>query len=420
MEGTGIIMEKLKKHPQHKKKTPENKEMLAVDFTSPEKLYLLFSHLLEAGSKLAMQIAREDYKDYLHSLEINNHHQMVKHGTAQACHLPVQLSLQKLRGITPPGAHTFSSMLKFEYGPFHAAVIVGDVTIEWGRESIVEPRFDPIPETQFKANVANQGDWFQQEGLFQRQMSLADKQRNSHDKFEILWESMTEKSQIIEKLVSVIVDYNRNKTYSVFHCNCQHFVRDAMAALGITKPVQFHGKLQDHFDQLKRGKIKVPSELHTHENLDVYVTKNIQELGLQDMEYVQCLYFKVHLPAIEKSDDPDEWVCDIPTCKSAELDRLIGQHALPFNQFLPVPIFDHAVIPEAAFGDNVVEEKRIRKEPSLSAHFEEDEDDLMAGYVVVDSDSDMSDEVAATAVSLIIILYYLYPPKLNTHLVGQL
>ena len=327
-------MDKLKKHPNHKSRSQKELQKLAFELTNLAEIKSKFDHLLRVGNEMALEMADEDDDDLLHTMEMRAQHQRVKHDTARACHLPVQLCLQKLQVPTLPGAYTFSSLLKFEYGPLHAAVIVGDMTIEWGRESTVEPRFNPIPEAEFKANVGDQSEWLQLQGKYQMEMSLADRQRNSEEKLKILCESMAEKSQMIERLVDVIVDYNKNKNYSVFNCNCQDFVRDAMAALGIKKPVKFRGRLQSHFDQLKTGNVKVPSELHTHENIDLYVAANIQELEKQDMEYVQCLYFKAHLPAIEKSDDPDEWVCDIPTCKSAELDRLIGQRAIPFNQFL--------------------------------------------------------------------------------------
>ena len=338
MDGTGTMIDKLKKHPNHKSKSQTELQKLAFELTNPADIKSKFDHLLRVGNEMALEMADDDDDDddLLHTMEMKAQHQRVKHDTARACHLPVQLCLQKLQVPTLPGAYTFSSWLKFEYGPFHAAVIVDNMTIEWGRESVVEPHFNPIHEAEFMANVGDQSDWLQLQGKFQMEMSLADTRRNSEEKLRVLCESMAEKSQIIERLADVIVDYNKNKKYSVFSCNCQDFAREAMAALGIKKPVRFRGKLQDHFDQLKRGNVKVPPELHTHENLDVYIAANVQELEKQDMEYLQCLYFKAHLPAIEKSEDPDAWMCDVATCKSAELDRLIGERALPFNQFLDI------------------------------------------------------------------------------------
>ena len=167
-----------------------------------------------------------------------------------------------------------------------------------------------------------------------KQMSMADRHKSKEDKFDVIYESMSEKSQMIDRLVDVIADYNRNKEYNMLKCNCQHFVQDAMAALSINKSLQFKGRLQQRFEQLKRGKLQVPLELQSHENVDTYVQEHKDRLERQDMEYLQCLYFDFHLPAIEESDDPD-WRCDRPECMSEELDRMIRENYVSITQTKP-------------------------------------------------------------------------------------
>ena len=322
-------LKKLKSHPDHKAKTTLELEQLAIELTTPETVRRRFAHLLEAGQAVIWNLAEEDDEDLLHSLEFEAQHERMKQDTTKAVQLPVKLSLQKLRNVpTPPGAHSFAALLKFEYGPLHSAVIVGNVLIEWGREGIVEPRPCDHMVSEFQANCASLGEWSGRVKDIQTEMSLANRQRNTEKKVDILCKSLEEKGKMIDKLVDVIIDYNRNKQYSVFKCNCQDFVRDALAALGIKKPVEFSGKLQKRFMELKKGKIKVEAQLETHENLDAYVEREKDELSRHDLEYLQCLYFNFHLPAIEKSYNPEAWVCDIPTCRSAELDTLIRERQL--------------------------------------------------------------------------------------------
>ncbi len=331
MAATGKALRKLKNHPTHKTKPAQELEQLAIELITPAKIRERFAHLLRAEGILVELL--EDDND-LNTRELKAQHQNIKHETSKACHLSVKISLQKLQ-LTLPFVHTFAEKLKFEYGALHTAVVVGDVVIEWGVEELVEPRSVPNFVSDFQANVGDQGEWHEMEGRFQAEMSLANRQENTVQKLEIVFKAIEEKSKLIDKLVDVIVEYNRNKNYGVLNCNCQDFAREALAALGIKKPIEFTGKLQERFEQLKKGNRKVPTELKSHQNLDAYVEEHKNELGLRDLEYLQCLYFAEHLPKIEKSGNYETWVCGMPTCKSGELDKLIREHSLPFNQFLP-------------------------------------------------------------------------------------
>ncbi len=328
MAATGKALKKLKDHPVHKKKPIRELEQLAIELTSPDKIKERFAHLLQDGYRMASDIVDDDETDLLHTLEVEEQHERVKYDTSKACHLPVKLSLQKL-AITPPFANSFAKRLKFEYGALHSAIIVGDVVIEWGREELVEPQIHPNFMAEFVANVGDQGEWHEKEGQYQAEMSMANREQDRERKLNIVCEAIDNKALLIDKLIEVIVEYNRNKTYKVFSCNCQDFAREALAALGIKKPIEFNGMLKQRFEELKLGNRKVPNEIQSHENLDLYVEGVKKELGLQDLEYLQCLYFAEHLPKMEKSGDPDNWECGMPMCKSAELDKLIEQQSSP-------------------------------------------------------------------------------------------
>ncbi|XP_064386999.1 uncharacterized protein LOC135335437 [Halichondria panicea] len=336
---TGKALKKLKNHPTHKTKPAQELEQLAIELITPAKIRERFAHLLQAEGILGELLEDDNDGEPLHTLEFEAQHQKIKHETSKACHLSVKISLQKLQ-ITLPFVHTFAEKLKFEYGALHTAVVVGNVVIEWGREELVEPRIDPNFVSEFQANIGDLGEWHEMGGRFQAEMSLANRQGDTVKQLGIVFDAIDEKSKLIDKLVGVIVEYNRNKNYGVLNCNCQDFAREALAALGIKKPIEFTGKLQERFEQLKKGNRKVPTELKSHQNLDAYVEEHKNELGLQDLEYLQCLYFAEHLPKIEKSGNYETWVCGMSTCKSGELDKLIREHSLANSQTTP-PIHPH-------------------------------------------------------------------------------
>ncbi len=392
---TGKMMAKLSKLPQFNRRQIEEQQQIAMEFTSPDMLQMKFSHLLDAGNQFMADMSRGEENPLLNTLERKENHQKMKQRIVTACNFPIRLSLQKIPEERFPLAHTFTSMLRFEYGPFHAALIISDVTIEWGRAGIVRPRFEPRMEADFQALVGENGEWKSREDNFVRQMSMANKRGSSVEKLEVLYQSMSEKVQMISRLIDVIVDYNRNKEFNVFTCNCQHFARDAMAALGIKKPVRFEGLLQQRFEQLKRGKVRVPLELKTHDNLDAHVAAFKQELDRQDMEYLQCLYFSFHLPAIEESEDRENWKCDIATCMSAELDWSITELSITLKpsqlastkQEVPAKnvVFNQTIVSEGVFG--ATPDSKVECSFSESANLEvigtEVPDDLYAVKVSI-------------------------------------
>ena len=340
MEVNEFILRKVKHHPELKDLSKEEQRQRAAQLTSHDDVRCMFSYLLETGAKLTWEAAAregdEDDKDeLLHTMEAKAAHQRAKQDVARSCHLPVKLILSKLRRGRPPLANTFTSLLRFEYGPLHAALQVGEVLIEWGRESLVVPHFEPIvPGRDLQFHVHGQGEFREVAGQFVREMSMADYApgRNTEQKVDVLYRSVVEKNRLIENLVDVIVKYNREYKYGLFNCNCQHFVRDAMSALGIKQTPQFSGKLSEYYERLKDGKTKLP-EFQTHESVDRYVEENFDELSQHDMEFLLCQYFHHHYADLERAEDADNWKCTLASCKSDMLEERIKHNSLLFNQF---------------------------------------------------------------------------------------
>ena len=337
-----FVLQKVKNHHELKHLTEEQQTIRAAQLTSHDEILCQFSYLLDTGSKLIVDKTRNGYdddddRDLLQTMEVRAAHQQAKQDMARACHLPVKLILSQLRRGRPPFAHTWSSLFGFQFGPLHAALQVGEVLIEWTRESLVIPKFEPIlPGREIQFNVHSQGEWREAVGQFVLEMSMADyaPQRRTEQKVDALCRSVAEKAQLITNLVEIIVTYNRDYKYDLFNRNCQHFVRDAMAALGIKEAPQLSGKLSEYYKRLKDGKTKMP-EFQEHESVDKYVMDNFDQLSQHDMEFLLCQYFQHHYSEMSQAADIEEWRCPRPTCQSQRLEERIKHNSLLFNQFHP-------------------------------------------------------------------------------------
>ena len=326
-----MIQEKVRKHFPEKKE--EEVQALSTELSNQAEILKKFKHLLSYADNVVDNIAEENLlmSDF-HSLEREKAHDRAKHGVASICHLPVKLRISKLQR-TWALSHTFTALLRYEYGPLHAALEVGNITVEWGRESLVVPSYAPSG-TFFSAHVHDQGEWFDETYKLVKDMSLADRCKDRRRKIEILNNSAEKKEELLKKLADVIIDYNCNKKYSVYSCNCQHFVLDALAALGIKEPPEFSGRLKDYLQTLKKGKAHATSDFQTHEQLDEHVAKKLADMTTHDAEYLLCQYFQFHLPSIEASEDEDTWQCDAPNCQCKALEEWVQDHTLLLNQFL--------------------------------------------------------------------------------------
>ena len=341
-KGDDFVLQKVKNHPELKHLTKEQQKTIVTQLTNPEEIRCQFSYLLDAGSKLVIETARngdtdDDDRDFLQTMELRAVHQKAKQDMAQACHLPVKLFLSQLRRGRPPFAHTWSSLFGFKFGPLHAALQVGEVLIEWGRESLVIPKLKPIvPEREMQFSVHGQGEWRETVGQFVREMSLAESapapRQRTEKKVDALCRSVAEKAQLISNLIDVIVTYNRDYKYDLLYRNCQHFVQDAMAALGIKEVPELSGKLSEYYKRLKDGKKKMP-EFREHESVDKYVMDNFDRLSQHDMEFLLCQYFQHHYAEMSEAEDIELWKCPRPTCQSSRLEDCIKHNSLLFNQF---------------------------------------------------------------------------------------
>ena len=336
-----VVLAKVKRLEAYANQPTKEQRKVAHALTNRKPLFNRFEHLLQAVEE-EVHMAITDYEaNFTHSIEFQSAHQRAKHGMARVCHLPVKLFLSRLQRYPSLLATSITGRLSevmLEFGALHAGLMVGDIRVEWGAEGLIDPQWeDPqFVEEDFIAHVHPGGEWALAAASYDKKFSLADRERRIEDKIELIMDTAEEKRQLIMNLVDVIVSYNCTKQYSVMKCNCQHFVSEAMHALGIKSTPKFSGPLNDYLQQLKSYRLDIPEEFIDHASLDAYVKPKLQAdtLSQHDMEYLLLHYYRLHLDSLPEDGDIDNWRCEVRSCQYEFLAEKVNRQAMVCHQFL--------------------------------------------------------------------------------------
>lgn len=336
-----VVLEKLKIHADFAQKSEEELRDLADELTNFDRIFDQFSHLVEPVVDRAIGGALDDHRAvFLHSQEEEMAHYRAKRDLACVLYLPIQLFLSRLKQPIPYSVAGRISNLFLEYGALHAGLVVGNVRIEWGQEGIVDAQPEAfIPDDEFIGSLhPSQGHLAQVAVEINGQFSLADREQRIDDKIKLIISTAEEKKRVLGNLVRVIAKYNLEKRYDVFACNCQDFVRDALAALGIRETPRFSGQLNAHLQRLKQGKFEIPEDFQNHDTLDAYVEQQLRAapgaLNQHDMEYLLLHYYRLHMGSMPKDAD-DKWQCGVPSCRYEHLADRVNREALLSIQVPP-------------------------------------------------------------------------------------
>jgi hypothetical protein len=283
-----------------------------------------FSYMLDEASQVILETT-----DELETSLTNTYEKaMLQRRTLQrfetVTDFPVKLILSDLQVALPPFASSFARILQMEFGPLHAALIIDNVLVEWNDHALILPTVAE-KEWVFQARLQSNYDKFTK--------ALGPEMRDSIRKLDLkkqieqVFEVSKEKQQAIHQLIQVIIHYNETYDYNVLTRNCQHFVIDAMKALGVKEVPQFTGVFQEYFEDLKQGKSKdILEKFESHAALDEHVD-TIMKPGLtqHDMEYLLCQYFMFHVFSRKQSpnaQDPD-WSCEQEGCRMSDVEEML-------------------------------------------------------------------------------------------------
>ena len=206
---------------------------------------------------------------------------------------------------------------RFDYGPFHAALVFSNVVFEWDSDGLVQPRtLTEKEDWVFKATV-HQPDGQKDRDLI-KNLPVRRPQGETERHFDMIVKRLSivqeEKKQIIEALVTVAVKYNTVHTYNPLTSNCQHFVRDCLHVMGITdQESMFEGSIKNLCDLLSKEGLQVTDDVSTHSELDDHVRKHLEVMTREQVELCICQYLIFH--ALHKAQPKSQaWKCHIENC----------------------------------------------------------------------------------------------------------
>ncbi len=320
------VIRKIQNHPEFKDWTDDAAKERAKELTDPVELHVVFSHLIDDRfadqvSQIGLEATETDHgKEFVSSKEVKAAKGRAVMQFEIATKMPIKLHLTELsrENLLPkPFMDRFTRALSMAYGPLHAALVIGDVTLEWNDTSLVVPKRG-VTEPDLQMDISENTAAMKSITRKEVDMKAAVDSLNYKKQMELVYYTTVSQAKMIRDLIEVISKYNRLYTYQVFRRNCQTFVVDAMRAMGITELPKMTGKLKEYFNELRKGRKHVPDEFQTHEELDQYVkdsqsTGEFANLTQHDKEYLLCLYFKFHLEDLGDEGDEDE-LCRFPNC----------------------------------------------------------------------------------------------------------
>ncbi len=213
------------------------------------------------------------------------------------------------------------------YGPYHAALKIGDLILEWDDDSLIIPReetFTATAETAapdgptliFRATVHDKTG--QNESAIDiptrggaEATAVGFDQHANH-----LLDITEEKEHLLDALAEMIVRYNTKFEYGVFSCNCQYFAAEMLSALGIEDQAEhFQRTTKDLFAKILLKRSDKVDEFNTHAELDEYVREHIDTMDHEDLQFCHCHYLLFHAWR-KQSDKKVAWRCDPSRCMS--------------------------------------------------------------------------------------------------------
>lgn len=238
--------------------------------------------------------------------------------------VPIKLLLQPIVGSGQYGLQgQVTSMLLRNYGSLHASLVVGDaVVLEWNTASLVIPTGKPIPCTSAPDSSAeNEASGVPYPVSF------------SNDILEQEFEATIAKKVHVDKIINVLVKYNKSNFFHPIIRNCQKFIADILNELDYPLHQKLVGNLIPYYEKLKKSQ-KKSKTFDTHAELDDAVRDCLQrDMPTATMEYLLVRYFLFHMTSLTDCERPERWSCEHRDCLMPRLEQRINlEDTLAYQQ----------------------------------------------------------------------------------------
>lgn len=296
-DGTYVQMmkTKLESHPDYKESDEIIRLDAARDLISEERLYSHFSHLIEGVLvEVVTEATKYDNSELAHSLERKREKEAQQIRYDHLAKLNIRVLLRNIDlSSQVPGTVRLSKVFGMEYGDKHAGILIGNVLLEWGTESVIIPKISAEGVFQFEGSLEEDGKYYEQ--IAKRRPQLDDRLKTHQEELTHLFFTAEKSKDNIRKIIKIIVKYNKRCYYSLAYRNCQHFVKEVLSVIGID-PAKFIPEDEMYLKHYIKGdKLTVPNSFKSHEDIDSYITKhNLPKLSIHDLKHLNTVYEHFH------------------------------------------------------------------------------------------------------------------------------
>lgn len=250
----------------------------------------------------------------------------------------IKLLCRCVRDGSQYGVQSFSSLLLAHYGPIRASILVGGaVVLEWGASGLVIPSRKPLQpavgsmQSAFRSVACKVAvNATDSPGPEQQITTTTPEEEILHE-----FETTLAKKEQVDKLIDVVVRYNKSYFYHPILRNCQKFAFDCLSALGQPIHPKLEGTLSDYLKEVKKGR-KRKLNFESHVDLDAYVDRVLESGGttVLESEYLLAQYFSFHVMSMTDSDKPERWTCGVTGCHMPDLEQSIDlKNTLAYHMF---------------------------------------------------------------------------------------
>ncbi len=280
------------------------------------------------GGSVPNELTRDDSRERMRS------------GYDQVQNLKVELLLFELKDeyLKQELARFFHKYVhQCTYGPFHAALKIGNLILDWDETSLVIP----YTAESHDLTAASQLNLMERTLVFRGNIHATDPGAVTAVEIPVrggveltaaafteqinhLLDITEEKVCLLDTLAEKMVYFNTKQRYGVLSYNCQHFVTEVLWALGLESLADsFQGKTRAFFDVIlaSRGLTGQGSEFNTHADLDDFVRENNDTITFEDLEFCHCHYLLFH--AWGQRFDKPAWRCAGDRCQADLIARKI-------------------------------------------------------------------------------------------------
>ena len=340
------VLEKVKSHPQFKDFEENAAEEQVCHLTDGILLKNYFSDLLENMFVSAASSTDQDGLTRADSPTPEEHSKATERAVgrmSEMCNISIKLQLSKLSGGTRMQQLyiCFASLLELKFGATHAALLIGNrkigyTVLEWNSTGLVVPHYihDTDDKCIFQMELQNMQEVHSQHHVeFKHAANCLDRVKQ----VDIMFDASQKISQRIDRLIEVIIKFNKFFYYNPFVRNCHHFVEAALAALEINPRVDdLTGNLKQYFSNLTKG-FNEPPHFKSHAELDEHVSRHLTKDSHdhRQLEFYLCVYYHFHFPSRSKCCNLAEWKCEEHSCKMVEIEKRLDEEKLTLSQHFP-------------------------------------------------------------------------------------